>query len=68
MPIHLFVSPELPINGWGVFVRDDTIDTKESKDMLAEGIRIPPKYCKGDFVLDGYGTPLGTPPPAYSEI
>ncbi|KAF4343550.1 HECT-type ubiquitin ligase-interacting creD [Fusarium beomiforme] len=63
MPIHLFISPELPVNGWGVFVRDHAIAAKEVKNLLAEGIRVPPKYCKGDFVVEDYEVP----PPAYSE-
>ncbi|WZH49621.1 hypothetical protein QYS62_010824 [Fusarium acuminatum] len=67
MPIHLFISPELPVNGWGVFVKNNSIAAKEIKDVLAEGIRVPPSYCKGDFVMGDYGTP-GTPPPAYSEV
>lgn len=68
MPIHLFISPELPVNGWGVFVRNNSIAAKEVKDVLAEGIRVPPRYCKGDFVVEDYGIPLGTPPQAYSEV
>ncbi|KAF4456362.1 hypothetical protein F53441_1521 [Fusarium austroafricanum] len=67
MPIHLFISPEFPVNGWGVFVRENTIAAKEVKNVLAEGLRVPPKYCKGDFVEE-YGTPIGIPPPAYSEV
>ncbi|RGP77142.1 hect-type ubiquitin ligase-interacting cred [Fusarium longipes] len=67
LPIHLFISPELPVNGWGVFVRHNDIRSKEVKDLLAEGIRIPPRYSNGDFDLKEYGTPIGTPPPAYSE-
>jgi arrestin-related trafficking adapter 4/5/7 len=63
MPIHLFISPELPVNGWGVFVRDHVIAAKEVKSLLAEGISVPPKYCKGDFVVEDYEVP----PPAYSE-
>jgi hypothetical protein len=68
MPIHLFISPELPVNGWGVFVKNNSIAAKEVKDVLAEGIRVPPRYCKGDFVVEDYGIPLDTPPPAYSEV
>ncbi|KAM0371843.1 hypothetical protein ACHAPY_009788 [Fusarium culmorum] len=67
LPIHLFISPELPVNGWGVFVRNNDIASKEVKDLLAEGIRVPPRYCRGDFDVEGYGVPVGTPPPAYSE-
>ncbi|KAJ4024918.1 hypothetical protein NW752_002372 [Fusarium irregulare] len=67
MPIYLFISPELPVNGWGVFVHNKDITSKEVKDSLAEGIRIPPRYCDVDLGLDGYGLPVGTPPPAYSE-
>ncbi|KAF5620182.1 HECT-type ubiquitin ligase-interacting creD [Fusarium sp. NRRL 52700] len=63
MPIHLFISPELPVNGWGVFVRDHVIAAKEVKSLLAEGISVPPKYCKGDYVVEDYEVP----PPAYSE-
>ncbi|KAF4953212.1 hypothetical protein FGADI_6187 [Fusarium gaditjirri] len=63
MPIHLFISPELPVNGWGVFVRDHVIAAKEIKSLLAEGISVPPKYCKGDFVVEDHEIP----PPAYSE-
>ncbi|KAH6951400.1 hypothetical protein DER45DRAFT_635441 [Fusarium avenaceum] len=67
MPIHLFISPELPVNGWGVFVKNNSIAAKEVKDVLVEGIRVPPRYCKGGFVMEDYGI-RGTPPPAYSEV
>lgn len=67
MPIHLFISPELPVNGWGVFVSNSSIAAKEVKDVLAEGIRVPPRYCKGAFVMEDDAIP-DTPPPAYSEV
>ena len=67
MPIYLFISPELPVNGWGVFVHNKDITSKEVKDSLAEGIRVPPRYCDVEVSLEGYGLPVGTPPPAYSE-
>ncbi|XEV03046.1 hypothetical protein FSHL1_008333 [Fusarium sambucinum] len=67
VPIYLFISPELPVNGWGIFVRQNHITSKEVNDLLAEGLRVPPRYCRGDFGLEGYGMPVGTPPPAYSE-
>ncbi|KAF5680032.1 O-dinitrobenzene, calcium zinc resistance protein [Fusarium heterosporum] len=68
MPIHLFISPELPVNGWGVFVANSDTTTKEVKDLLAGGMRVPPKYCKDEFEMEDVGIPLGTPPPAYSEV
>ncbi|KAF4990269.1 hypothetical protein FGRMN_8577 [Fusarium graminum] len=68
LPIHLFISPEFPVNGWGVFVANSDMATKEVKDLLAGGIRVPPKYCKGEFVMEDLKIPLGTPPPAYSEV
>ncbi|RGP67647.1 hect-type ubiquitin ligase-interacting cred [Fusarium sporotrichioides] len=67
LPIHLFISPELPVNGWGVFVRHNDTVAKEMKELLAEGIRVPPRYCKGDFDMEEYGMTVSTPPPAYSE-
>lgn len=68
IPIYLFVSSDLPINGWGIFVRDEATPTEKIKGMLAEGIRIPPEYRKVDVEITDYGTPQGTPPPAYSEF
>ncbi|KAM0346268.1 hypothetical protein ACHAPU_005695 [Fusarium lateritium] len=68
MPMHLFISHELPVSGWGVFVISSDMATKEVKDLLAGGIRVPPKYCKGEFVMDDLSIPLDTPPPAYSEV
>ncbi|KAF5009353.1 hypothetical protein FDECE_4409 [Fusarium decemcellulare] len=68
MPISLFVSPELPVNGWGVFARDNEKTTSESMSVLSEGIRIPPKYCNDHVGTEDYGRPPGTPPPVYSEF
>jgi hypothetical protein len=67
VPIYLFISPELPVNGWGIFVRQNDITSKDVKDRLAEGLRVPPRYCREDFGVEGYAMPVGTPPPAYSE-
>ncbi|KAI5459322.1 hypothetical protein BGZ63DRAFT_360969 [Mariannaea sp. PMI_226] len=65
MPIILFTSPELPVNGWGIFLKNKEKSASGTRNVLSEGIQIPPKYCKGDFLNDYNAIPT-SPPPAYS--
>ncbi|KAH7310746.1 hypothetical protein B0I35DRAFT_78445 [Stachybotrys elegans] len=64
VPVVLFVSPELPITGWGFFDRSDKTGTKEVEAALAEGIQTPPEYCKGQYLSED--EECGSPPPAYT--
>ncbi|KAL6900432.1 hypothetical protein GGI43DRAFT_427508 [Trichoderma evansii] len=63
IPIFLFVSPDLPINGWGVFVQDTGTVGAEASNVLAKGICTPPTY---DQAVN-YGNPGGIFPPPYVE-
>ncbi|KAF4975103.1 hypothetical protein FZEAL_8051 [Fusarium zealandicum] len=62
MPIIVFISPELPINGWGVFAQEHEKRTDEAviKRALSEGVRVPPKYMEVEDSINDYETP---PPP-----
>ena len=69
MIIHVFVSPELPVTGWGVFAREALISTKEkgTRKLLAEGIQAPPEYCDSSLDKKVYETPVADLPPAYEQ-
>ncbi|KAJ4210914.1 hypothetical protein NW759_012947 [Fusarium solani] len=67
LPITLFVSPELPINGWGAFVHENDQTTKGALEALSEGIQAPPRYCKVDEAERQYGIVVDAPP-AYSRL
>lgn len=63
MPINLFVSPELPVNGWGVFNQDIEKCPSEAARTLSQGIHIPPKYNKIDENMREHMLSLDPPPP-----
>ncbi|KAI8716915.1 Arrestin-C domain-containing protein [Fusarium sp. LHS14.1] len=67
LPITLFVSPELPINGWGAFVQEDHQTNKGALESLSEGIQAPPRYCKVDEGERQYEIIVDAPP-AYSRL
>lgn len=63
----LFVSPELPINGWGAFVQEKGQTTKGALESLSGGIQAPPRYCKVDEGERQYEIIVDAPP-AYSRL
>ncbi|RSM09306.1 hypothetical protein CEP52_004153 [Fusarium oligoseptatum] len=67
LPITLFVSPELPINGWGAFVQEHDQIAKGAHEALSEGIQAPPRYCKIDEGERQYDIIVDAPP-AYSRL
>jgi hypothetical protein len=67
MDVILFISPELPISGWDIFVYDEKNVTEDHLHALAGGIGVPPKYCEGEKGLGREVEILPpTPPPAYT--
>ncbi|RSL58856.1 hypothetical protein CEP54_007567 [Fusarium duplospermum] len=67
LAITLFVSPELPINGWGAFVQEHDQTAKGALEALSEGIQAPPRYCKIDEGERQYEIVVDAPP-AYSRL
>ncbi|KAH7147013.1 hypothetical protein B0J13DRAFT_664882 [Dactylonectria estremocensis] len=66
IPVVLFVSPELPVNGWGVFAQEPIIGTDDAvhKDALSEGIHVPPKYIEEVGGIND----CASPPPPYDPF
>ncbi|KAL6400066.1 putative HECT-type ubiquitin ligase-interacting protein creD [Ilyonectria robusta] len=67
IPIILFVSPELPVNGWGIFVQENQNFTSNALDILAEGLHVPPKYCIDEKRTGDYESIPEIAPPPYCE-
>ncbi|KAH7137075.1 hypothetical protein B0J13DRAFT_640817 [Dactylonectria estremocensis] len=64
VPVIMFVSPQLPIDGWGIFVQENQCLANKALHILAEGLHVPPKYCALENKTRCYeSTPEGDPPP-----